>query len=166
MLSWLKRHEALASWIQAIGVVAAISFGMVQLHQARQAIEATVTNNEIALRNSASDLLVHINEAALSHPELAGNYSGHKRLHLIRLHYFYRTYQLREAGLLDDDTFAAEEQYLTWAAKLSDFPDVWEAFRLQYPPGFRAWADGVIHATHSHPARPSDSASPTDRAGD
>ncbi len=144
LIEWMKANAELAGWIQAIGVVVALAFGIAQLRQATEALKASALNNEIALRTSASDLLVGINEAALNNPDAAGEFAGHKRLHLMRLHYFYRAFDLRQAGLIDDDGFAAETAYLSWSASQPDFIEVWKVFRTQYRSGFREWVDQTI----------------------
>lgn len=141
---WLKKHHEISSWVQAVGVVGALVFGVIQLKLAREALEFSVKTNEIALRNSASDLLVGINNAALGNIDAAGEFSGHKRLHLMRLHYFYRTYELRKEGLLDDDSFAAEENYLKFSGELPDFKEVWGVFRVTYNSDFRNWIDKTL----------------------
>lgn len=143
-LDWFKRNHELASWTQAVGVIIALVFGAVQLRQATNALESSATNNKIALRNNTSDLLVGINEAALNHPETAGGYSGIKRVHLMRLHYFYRTFLLRHDKVIDEETFEAETTYLQWATKLPDFSEVWHDFRQQYRSDFRAWVEAAL----------------------
>src|SRR5690554_5150875 len=144
ILKWFNKNHELSSWVQAFGVIGALIFGVVQLKLAREALEFSVKANEIALRNSASDLLVGINNAALVNIDAAGEFTGHKRLHLMRLHYFYRTYELRKEGLLDDDSFLAEENYLRFSGDLPDFKEVWGAFRVTYKSDFRNWMDKTL----------------------
>ncbi len=141
---WLNENQGLASWMQSVGVVTALVFGSIQVYQATNAIQASADANEIALENSASDLLMEINRAALDHPEAAGDYPKHKRLHLLRLHYFHRVYGLRRQGFIGDDAFEAETEYLKWAGTLPDFLEIWEDFRKQYPSDFRLWADTTL----------------------
>jgi|APTNR8051073442_1049403.scaffolds.fasta_scaffold22969_1 hypothetical protein len=155
-LSWLKSHEHLATWAQSIGVISALIFGSYQVRQATKAIKESATANEIAIENRVSDLLVGINMAALDHPEAAGDYTGHKRLHLLRLHYFYRIYGIHSDGLLEEEKFRAEEEYLRWTGSLPDFQAVWSDFRLQYHPGFRSWADNILKNSSKEIADPAE----------
>jgi hypothetical protein len=151
IVDWLEDHPGLSSWVQALGVIIGITIALVQIEQATDSLKASVENNQIAIRNNASDLLVGINEAALSHPEAGGEYTGHKRLHLMRIHYFYRTFQLHTAGIIDDEAFTAETEYLAWTASLQDFPEVWGNFRLQYSHDFRSWVDTTLAGKKSRP---------------
>lgn len=68
----------------------------------------------------------------------------------MRLHYFYRTYGLHRDGLMDADEFQAEENYLTWADKESEFVGVWKEFRNQYRSDFRQWVDENLSNTLSN----------------
>ena len=85
---WLKENEYLSAWLQTVGVITALIFGAIQLRDARIAVEAGVEANNIELTNRVTDLLTRINEAALDHPEVAGEHTGVSRLHLMRLEYF------------------------------------------------------------------------------
>ncbi|HEX5104304.1 MAG TPA: hypothetical protein VFV87_10860 [Pirellulaceae bacterium] len=141
---WLKEYQHLAGWLEAIGVVIALLFGAIQLREARIALESAAEANRIALKSEASDLLVGINAAALDHPEVAGEYAGPRRLHLMRLHYFFRVFELHEQGIFDDDRFSAETRYLRWTIKQPEFRLVWNEFAEQYPTRFRGWVDGMV----------------------
>jgi hypothetical protein len=154
IIDWLIRHHELSSWIQAIGVVVAMAFGVVQLVLGRRALQHSVKTNEITLKNTASDLLVGINNAAMSNSDAAGEFKGHKRLHLMRIHYFYRAFELRREGLLDDDSFEAEEGYLRATGEMLDFKDVWGKFRLTYKSRFRNWVDTVLQYTPNEVNQP------------
>lgn len=144
IINWLRSNHELSSWIQTIGVLVAMILGIIQLRQTTEALQFTAKANEIMLKNSASDLLVDINTAALSNSDAAGEFSGHKRLHLMRIHYFYRAFQLRQDELMDDDHFTAEENYLRWTGTLPDFKEVWGVFRQSYSSDFRNWVDQTI----------------------
>lgn len=150
--TWLKEHEHLAGWVEAIGVVAALFFGALQLRDARIALESAAEANQIALRGQVSDLMTQINQAALDHPGIAGEYVGIKRLHLMRLHYFFRAYNLYEEGIFDEQRFEAETRYLSWAAAQEDFLAVWDAFADQYPHSFQVWVNGVVNAKRARAA--------------
>lgn len=151
MIRWLKENHELAEWFQAFGIVITLGFILLQISQARESLECTVENNEIALRNSWNDLLVDINRAALDHPEAAGDITGHRRLHLIRVQYFFRAFKLRQQGILSDDEWAAEETYLRYVGGLPDFMDIWRDFRTQYSTEFRVWADDVLQYRQPQP---------------
>ena len=152
MIQWLETHQALAGWLQTFGIIAAISFGVLQIRQTKDAIKNSVTTNEIMLRENVSDLLVSINLAALDHPQAAGDFEGHKRFHLLRIHYFYRTFRIRQMNLLDDDTFQSEEAYLAMTSKFPDFREVWQDFREQYPSNFREWVDNTLRNSEGNSA--------------
>jgi len=142
----LKEHESFAVWVQLLCVIVALVMGMKQLKDATRAIESASDANRIALRGQASDLLVAINQAALERPELAGEFPGVKRLHLMRLHYLFRVHDLYTHGVFDDDRYQAETEYLCWCAAQPDFVAVWDVVRRQYPSAFRAWVDTAVEA--------------------
>lgn len=144
IFAWLNKNAQLASWIQTFGVLVGICFAVFQLRQSAEALKASAAANELALKNTASDLLVGINEAALHDSTIAGEYAGHKRLHLMRIHYFYRVHGLNSARIFDAERWQAETTYLRWAITLPDFVGVWNDFRFQYPRTFREWVDEII----------------------
>lgn len=149
MFGWLHRHSGVAEWIQAFGVIGALIFGVTQLEQAKEALQSSAKSNEIALQSDTRTLLTEINMAALQNPEIAGNYPGERRLHLIRLQYFDRVCNLRQQGLYSTGEFRAETAYLAWAVELTDFRLVWADFRDQYHEDLVQWVDGVILANDS-----------------
>ncbi|MFN3911647.1 hypothetical protein [Hyphomonas sp.] len=144
MNEWLKRNEPLASWLQGFGVVVALFFGGFQMSETRKALDASTTANEIALRTRLSEVLMRINELSIEHPELSGGYSSVQRLHLIRIEYLFQVYNMHSEGVLSEERFVAEEEYLKWIATQDFFRETWRATKSQYPRGFAKWVDTSV----------------------
>lgn len=144
ILAWFEKHEHLAGWLQAIGVIIAMVFGVLQLQDASNAIRSASDANRIALKAQLNDLMVGINNAALEHPEIAGEFAGVRRLHLMRIHYFFRVHDFYNEGLIDSDRFRAETAYLRWGFEQPEFLEVWKAFEDQYPSQFQDWVNMTL----------------------
>jgi hypothetical protein len=129
--------QTIATCVQTIGVVAALAFGAYQLRGARKAIEASV-------RGEITQIYMQIHQSALQFPEIAGEYAGLKRLHLMRIHYFFRVHSLHEQGFLDDEEYVANAAYLKWLCVQEQFLEVWRSLEEQYNLSFRKWINDQL----------------------
>ena len=109
-------------------------------------MQVSATSNEIALRNRVSDLVIKINEVALNHPEIELGYTPTDRLNLIRIEYFFQVFNLKKAGVYDEERVKPEFEYLKWAIGQKVFRDTWLKVENEYPADFGAWVKTALQA--------------------
>ena len=140
VINWLNHHQHLSGWIQTLLIITTLVFSSIQIRDTRIAAEASLRANEIALKGRVSDLIIRINEASLAHwDDVSPNVSKIQRIHLMRLEYFFQTYELHAEKIIDDERLASEENYLRWVSNQPEFPETWVEFGDQFPDFFREW---------------------------